>query len=143
MGVEGIAKVCPVVLLESGLHADEHVSFPIKGPNILSTAPYCQPNNNLAVQSAVLAKASAFIGTYGGTMQLAVRLHKPAVGFYTHFGGTAYAHKMLTEWLGVQQKTPVFIGRPDDAKWVQEAMQVTYVPPPIQRGSSVAQPVKR
>lgn len=137
--VEGLARIVPVVLLESGLHADEHVPFPFKGDNIQSTATFCTPQNNLGVQSAVLAKAQAFVGTYGGTMQLAVRLGKPALGFYTHFAGTAYAHKLLTEWLGVQQRTPVCIGRPDDAKFVQEALQVAYVPQAVNRGSSVAQ----
>lgn len=136
--VDGLAKICPVVLLESGLHADEHVPFPISGPNILSTAPYCTTHNNLAIQSAVLNKATAFVGTYGGTMQLAVRLKKPAMGFYAQFSGTAYAHTHLTNWLGVQQQTPVFIGRPEDAKYVQEALQVNYVPAPLTRGSSVA-----
>lgn len=119
--VDSVAKRLPVVLLESGLHADEHVDFPLSGPNITSLAPFVTTQNHLAIQSAVLARAQAFVGTYGGMMQLAVRLKKAAVGFYTQFGGTAYAHKALTEWLGVQQQTPVFIGRPDDARFVREA----------------------
>ena len=120
--VDGMAKHLPVVLLESGLHADDHVDFPISGPNITSLAPHVTLNNNLALQSAVLAKAQAFVGTYGGTMQLAARLRKPSVGFFSKFEGTAYAHKHLTEYLGVQQQVTVFIGRPDDARIVKEVM---------------------
>jgi hypothetical protein len=120
--VDGLAKHLPVVVLESGLHADDHLDFPISGPNIVSLAPHVTLQNNLAVQSAVLAKAHAFVGTYGGVMQLAVRLKKPAVGFYAKFEGTAEAHKHLTEWLAVQQGTPVFIGRPDDARIVKEVL---------------------
>lgn len=120
--VDNLAKHVPVVLLESGVHADDHLDFPLKGDNIISLAPHVTLQNNLAVQSAVLSKAQAFVGTYGGLMQLAVRMRKPSVGFYDHFSGTAYGHKQLTEWLGVQQKTPVFIGRPDDARFVKEVM---------------------
>ena len=95
----------------------------LEGANILNLAPYVTPANNLAIQSAVIAKSQGFVGTYGGTMQLAVALNKPAVGFYSHFEGTAYAHKVLTEWLGVQLKLPVFIGRPDDGRFVQQMLQ--------------------
>lgn len=134
--LEGLAKLIPLVVLTGDVHADEHLPFPFDGPNILSTGSACTRANNLAVQAAVLAKAVGFVGTYGGLLQLAVRLQKPALGFYTHFDGTAYAHKVLTEWIGVQQRTPVLIGRPEDAKFVQEMLQVAYVPPPLQRSSS-------
>ena len=43
----------------------------------------------------MLSKARAFVGTYGGTMQLAVRLGLPSAGFYEKFKKTAYAHKLL------------------------------------------------
>lgn len=120
--VDKIATHIPVVILNTSIYADEHQDFPIKGDNILSIAPYVTPQNNLAVQSAVLARAKAFVGTYGGTMQLAVRLHRPSAGFFAQFSGTAYAHKVLTESIGVQQGTPVFIGKPDDAHFVREVM---------------------
>lgn len=120
--VDALAKHLPVVVLDSGLHADDHMDFPVKGPNILSIAPYVTPQNNLAVASAVLAKAQCFVGTYGGILQLAVRLKRPSVGYYQKFEGTAPAHKQLTEWLGMTTGVPVFIGRPDDAKLVHEVM---------------------
>lgn len=120
--VDGIAKRVPVVVLNTNLHMDDHVDFPTKGDNIISIADHVTIQNNLAVQSAVIAKAQAFVGTYGGTMQLAVRLKKPAAGFFAEFSGTAYAHKALTEWLACQQKVPCFIGRPDDARMVREVM---------------------
>lgn len=122
--VDGIAVHLPVVLLDTGLHTDDHVPFPLVGERLISLKGQVTPHDNLAVQSAVIAKAQAFVGTYGGTMQLAVRLKKPSVGFYRQFGGTAYNHKVLTEHLGVLQGTPVFIGRPDDARMVREVMQI-------------------
>lgn len=121
--VENLAKQIPVVLLNSGLHVDDHIDFPLSGPNILHITDHVTLQNNLAVQAAVIAKSQAFVGTYGGTMQLAVRLKKPSIGFFQKFEGTCYAHKQLTEWLAVQQGTPCFIGRPDDARFVREVAQ--------------------
>ena len=121
--VERLAKRIPVVLLDAHIASDEHIDFPVSGPNILNVASAMTPQNNLGVQSAVIAHAQAFVGTYGGTMQLAVRLRKPAIGFYHGtFDGTAYEHKQLTEWLAVQQQTPVFIGRPDEASVIHEVI---------------------
>lgn len=111
--VDLISKTLPVVLIASSLHADDHLPFPIKGAH-LSTAPFCTPTTSLAIQASVIAKSQAFIGTYGGLMQLAVRLGKPSVGLFTQFGQTAYAHKLLTEYLATVQGTPVYIGRPQD-----------------------------
>lgn len=122
--VETLSKRIPVVLLDSGLYADEHVAFPLSGSNILSLKDHLPANENLAVQSAVLAKAQCFVGTYGGTMQLAVRLKKPAIGFFSKFEGTCYAHKVLTEYVGMQQGVPTFICRPDDARFVWEVVGV-------------------
>jgi hypothetical protein len=121
--IDNLSKHIPIVLLESGLHTDEHIPFPIQGANILSLAGHVTPQNNLAVQSAVLNKAAAFVGTYGGTMQLAVRLKKPSAGFYTKFEGTCYAHKTLTEWLAIQQQVPCVIGRIDDGRFMREVVQ--------------------
>ena len=120
--IEQLAKRIPVVLLDPGLYTDDHVDFPIHGDYVLRLQDHVTPQNNLAVQSAVIAKAQAFVGTYGGTMQLAIRLKKPSVGFYHTFEGTAYAHKTLVEWLAIQQKTPCFIGRPDDARLIKEIL---------------------
>lgn len=122
--IERLAAHVPIVLLETGLHADDHVDFPISGDNILSIKDHVTAQNNLAVQSAVIAKSQAFIGTYGGLMQLAIRLKKPAMGFFEKFEGTAYNHKVLTEQLAVMQQTPCYIGDRKQAQFVREIMQV-------------------
>ena len=121
--VEQLAKTTTVVLLHTGLSLDDHWDFPVAGPNIMSLEGHCTAQNNLAVQSAVLAKSIGFVGTYGGTMQLAVRLGKPAIGFFQTLQGTCYAHKQLTEWLAVQQQTPCFIVRPQDGTYLEEVMR--------------------
>lgn len=115
-----IHQKIPVVQLSTGLAADDHQEITIPGTQTLVGC--VTPQNNFAVQAGVLTRASAFIGTYGGTMQLAVRLGIPAVGFYSAFKHTAYTHKLLTDYLGVLQNKPVFIGRPQDASFVAQAL---------------------
>lgn len=121
--VTKLATRANLVLLDAGLHTDDHGEMNLPtNPRIVSLAGKLTPQNNLAIQSAVLAKARAFVGTYGGTMQLAVRLGVPSAGFFDHFKDTAYAHKLLTEMLGVQQGQPVWIGRPADGSFLQQIL---------------------
>lgn len=135
--VRHLGDQMPVVLLGSGAYADDHVDFPLgELPNVSSLVDVFPMRQNLALQSAVLARANAFVGTYGGLMQLAVRLGIPSIGFYTHFANTAYAHKMLTEWLGVRSGVPVFIGRPQEAEFVRSLIGAGLEIPQMMRGSS-------
>ena len=115
-----LATKMPIVSLATGLPADDHTDINI--PNVPTLAGHVTPQNNLALQSAVIAKAQAFIGTYGGTMQLAVRLGVPAAGFFTQFQGTSHAHLVLTQFLGVNAQRPVFVGRPPDASFIAQIL---------------------
>ena len=115
-----LAAKMPIVSLSTGVPADDHTDANI--PGALSLVGKVTPQNNLAIQSAVIAKSQAFIGTYGGTMQLAVRLGIPSAGFFTQFKDTAYSHKLLTEYLGTSQQKPVFVGRPAEASFVAQLM---------------------
>lgn len=115
-----LTKKVPAISLATGLPTDDHTDVDL--PGVPSLVGKVTPQNNLAIQSAVIAKSQAFIGTYGGTMQLAVRLGIPSAGFYMAFKDTAYSHKILTEYLGVIQQRPVFIGRPADASFVTQLM---------------------
>jgi hypothetical protein len=99
-----IAQNQPVVLLNPDVHADEHVDVPVKDiPNVFKLSDFMKtaPRDNLAIQSAVLAKSTGFVGTYGGLAQLALRLGKPSVSFYWDWKGTSLAHKHLSEALSL------------------------------------------
>jgi hypothetical protein len=102
--VKQIAKQHHVVLLNPGIHADDHLDFELAGPNVsrLSDLATVTPENNLAVQSAVLSKALGFVGTYGGLAQLALLYKKPTVSFYTDWHGTAIAHKHYADAIATQ-----------------------------------------
>jgi hypothetical protein len=122
--VANLAKQTPVVVLGSSLHHDDHMDLSFEGPNITNLMDAFSLRDNLAMQSAVIARAQTFVGTYGGTMQLAVRLGKPSVGFYLDFKGTTYGHKSLTEWLAMKQRLPIFIGTPQQADLMRSVVNV-------------------
>lgn len=134
--VQSIAKTMPVVILKSSVYADDHVDFPAAtGANIsvVTAEPF---RDNLAVQSAILKKASAFVGTWGGVAQLAVLLGIPTAAYFDRWSGCSYAHRTLTEWLAMQQGTPCFVGRPQDIE-LQRALYPSELPlPEVPRGSS-------
>lgn len=100
-----IAAQVPVILLNQRIFADDHTDLPIEGPNILHIDG-TQEEENLAVQAAILGRASAFVGTYGGVAQWALRHGKPSLSFYTSFSGTAPAHLALSQRIAMSQKVP-------------------------------------
>jgi hypothetical protein len=100
-----LAKSQPVVILTSGHYLDDHLDYiPKDVPNVtvLSDLVTLTPQNNLAIQAAVLQRALGFVGTYGGMAQLALRLGKPSVSVYEDWHGTAFPHRHLSEALAVQ-----------------------------------------
>ena len=134
--VRVLAERMPVVVLQSSTYADDHVDFPVlTGPNI--TLVRADPwRDNLAVQSAVLQRAAAFVGTWGGVAQLAVRLGIATAAFFDRWHSCSYAHKVLTEWLALQQGTGLFVGRPHDAEFVRTVLSKELALPALPKGSS-------
>lgn len=82
--VSTIAARTPVVLLNPGIQVDEHVDFtPEIAQRVHTIGEAIAPERNLAVQSAIIAKARAFVGTYGGYSYLAPFYGVPALAFYS------------------------------------------------------------
>lgn len=108
--VATIAAQIPVVLLTSSHEYDDHSDLPIEGPNILRLGTDCPADQNLLLQASVLAHAKAFVGTYGGMAQLALRLGVPSVSVWKDFGGTAHAHLSLQSWISKSTKVPFAAG---------------------------------
>jgi hypothetical protein len=104
-----IAQQIPVVLLNSGHDGDEHIDMQITGPNI-HTLPALPPEVNLGVQLALIGRAQAFVGTYGGLAQVALRMGIPSLSVYGVFGGTAHAHLSLSSWLSKAMNVPFAVG---------------------------------
>jgi hypothetical protein len=82
--VETIAQYAHVVLLNPRLELDDHADADaVTTSRVSSIAEGLPPERNLAAQTAVIARARAFVGTYGGYSYLAPLCGVPAIGFYS------------------------------------------------------------
>jgi hypothetical protein len=85
----------PVVSLTTGLHLDDHSGYEGYPSGVLPLPPHVGPAQNLAVQTAVVGGASAFVGTYGGFSYLAPFLGVPSTACYSHRGGFSERHLVM------------------------------------------------
>ena len=82
--VERLADHRDVLVLNPSQPMDEHHDFdPSAHPRVKRIDDLTQPADNLAVQSALIAGAAAFIGTYGGLSYLPPLYGVPSVAFYS------------------------------------------------------------
>lgn len=73
--VLGLAEQSPVVMLDTGLVLDDHDDYTFeRAARILTVREHLQPRDNLAVQTAVIGRARAFVGTCGSLAWLAPML---------------------------------------------------------------------
>ena len=137
--IKQLAERMPVVLLHPGVHADEHVDLPCKDiPNVLKLSDLFEvtPENNLAIQAAVMKKAQGFVGTYGGLAQLALRLGKPTISFYQQWLGTALAHKYLADAMATAMHVPCLVLRVGEVPLLRSVLPALQ---PTQSSSGVTQ----
>lgn len=71
-----------VVLLDPRERYDDHVDATVQA-DVVRPPELTRPSTNLAVQAAVIARASAFVGTYGGLSYLPPLLDVPALVLYS------------------------------------------------------------
>ena len=82
--LEAVARDRHVVLLNTPFAVDDHVDASHAGHRITTVDPRMMtPERNLAVQTAVVAGARAFVGTYGGFSYLAPFCGVPSLAFYS------------------------------------------------------------
>jgi hypothetical protein len=72
--VVGLAERTPVVMLDTGLALDDHVDYSFASSRIHSVRDALTPRDNLAVQTAIISRASSFVGTCGALAWLAPML---------------------------------------------------------------------
>jgi hypothetical protein len=107
--VEAIASRMPVVMIQSGFQTDDHADINLGGiPNVFNLKYFTTQahTDNLAIQSAVIANAKGYVGTYGGMAQGAMRWGVPTLALYHEFGQTAPAHLHLTQSLSLKSGVP-------------------------------------
>ncbi len=82
--VRTLAARTHVVLLNNDVVIDDHRDFtPGEGALVHRIATAMRPETNLAVQTAVIRRARAFVGTYGGYSYLAPLAGVPSVAFHS------------------------------------------------------------
>lgn len=86
--VERISRKYPIVTLHTNLALDEHEDYVFKNiPGVMSLDRWMTPQNNLAVQTEVIRRASRFVGTCGSVAWLAPMLGTDTLAVYAddHF----------------------------------------------------------
>jgi hypothetical protein len=81
--IDGIGRQLPVVLLNTPFSVDDHRDAQPSGGRVVSIGAHMAPARNLAVQTAVIARARAFVGTYGGYSYLAPFCGVTSLAFYS------------------------------------------------------------
>lgn len=79
--IAAAAEQMPVVLLSAGAQLDDHRDALITGARVLTIAT--DVRDNLAAQSAVVAGARGFLGTYGGFSYLAPLYGVDSLSFFS------------------------------------------------------------
>jgi hypothetical protein len=82
--VRALSESTDVVMLGTGIRVDDHQEFtPARSARIHTIEDVMRPETNLDIQTAVIAGARAFVGTYGGYAYLAPLCGVPSLGFYS------------------------------------------------------------
>jgi hypothetical protein len=82
--IASLSASAPVVLLNPGVEVDDHRDYAPGDTSAIHTLGASLPaDQNLAIQSAVISRAKAFVGTYGGYSYLAPLYGVPSVAFYS------------------------------------------------------------
>lgn len=108
--VERLAARRPVVLLNTGVAVDEHVDAePPASDRILRPLAGIEAARNLTAQSAVVARAKLFVGTYGGLAHLAPFYGVPTLGFASHPREINPVHLTIARRTAVAYDTPLAV----------------------------------
>jgi hypothetical protein len=80
---DSISRQHPVVLLNTPFSVDDHLDAEAGSARVIRIGDRMSPERNLAVQGAVIARARAFVGTYGGYSYLAPFCGVSSLAFYS------------------------------------------------------------
>ena len=105
-----------VVWVGDGDGYDRHVDGHHAGCLWMPRGPV---EDNLYRQAQVIAHADRFVGTYGGTAQLAVRLGVPTVAFYP---GKEPRHRDWIQWMANETGVPFVSGALSDLSLIRSVL---------------------
>jgi len=87
-----LAAVGSVVALSTGLNIDDHRGDRVDEHGVRHLPEGLDPARNLHIQSAIVAGADAFVGTYGGFSYMAPFHGVKSLAFYSDPGGFSQKH---------------------------------------------------
>ena len=87
-----LAASGPVVALSTGLNIDDHAGDRVDAHGVRHLPEGIDPAHNLHIQSAIVAGADAFVGTYGGFSYMAPFHGVKSLAFYSDEGGFSPKH---------------------------------------------------
>jgi len=93
--VEQLAGRGPVVSLTTGLQLDDHGGIDAAAFGVQPFPADVPPRDNLALQTAIVARASSFVGTYGGFSYLAPFLGIRSIAYYGDPDGFSRRHLLM------------------------------------------------
>jgi len=106
--IRALAERTPVVLLNTGLSVDDHEDFdPGTGMGIHAITHLMSPTRNLEIQSAVIAGARAFVGTYGGLSYLGPFYGVPTIALFSNAAELVAAHLDVSHRLSRRLAVPL------------------------------------
>jgi hypothetical protein len=90
--LEALVARGPVVSLATGIKIDDHDSDDLRALGVRTLPPQLHPRDNLALQTAAVAGAASFVGTYGGFSYLAPFTGVDATAYYSNAAGYSPRH---------------------------------------------------
>ena len=87
-----LARRGTVVALSTGLNIDDHGGVRVDDHGVRHLPEGVDPARNLHIQSAIVSRAGAFVGTYGGFSYLAPFYGVKSLAFYSDPGGFSQKH---------------------------------------------------
>jgi glycosyltransferase involved in cell wall biosynthesis len=106
--IRSISRSTPVVLLNTGLNLDDHEDLDVAGGKGVHRVDHLMtPQRNLELQTRIISRARAFVGTYGGLAYLGPFYGVPAVGFYSNESELVPAHLDVGWRLGRSTGAPL------------------------------------
>lgn len=121
-----IASRHEIVLLNTRLEFDEHTECDAAAnARIHRIDDLLTPANNLAVQSAVIARAQAFFGTYGGLSYVPLCYEVPSFAFKSSNEGLNWIHLHFANEFAVKQNTPFHIFHKQDFNLIRDLVRTS------------------
>jgi len=128
--VRRIARDRAVVMLNTGLLLDDHRDFDVStGKGVYRVDSLMTPQTNLDIQSRVISRATAFVGTYGGLSYLGPYYGVPTIGIYSDPSELVPAHVDVTWRMSKAMKSPLVMVDVAEAPLLASVLEGTLVAP--------------